>query len=799
MSTVFLKILNMSISASFLIAAVVLVRFALKKAPRWVACLLWALVAVRLVCPFSIQSALSLIPSAQTVPDDIMLSSTPQVQTGLSFVNEAVNPVIAERFTPEAAASANPLQILIPLLAVTWLFGVFTMFVYALISFLGLKKRVSASLEAHSGVYVCDEIASPFILGVFRPRIYVPSALSGEALESVLAHERAHLARRDHIWKPLGFSLLALHWFNPLCWLAYVLLCRDIEAACDEKVVRDYDRDRIAAYSQTLLDCALPRHSITACPLAFGEVGVKQRVRSVLHYKKPAFWIILAALAVCAVVAVCFLTSPKADDGAPFAKEYWVTDILYEAGAHVGGLRAQEAPIYRVMGKGELYILEDKQSDNWLCAGTLTEIELTKNNFDAYFHGAYSSAAPIRRNTMHAWTLRVSELPNSTFYYLLKLKTGDVLLACGYYDPEGETDPESDDTYIRWLFALQTPKPVQVDGEPDLSLLNYKNAVSTAADMSEVQTIYCTPYSDDTDSAIVVGYVDGTALARYLSAAEWTPCTIPEAPASPGSVEFILHDEHRITVYLMHRLAKVVSAGETRWYMTKDDDYEEAVEMFHSETADGYARPSLRIDGWSYYDPFRALQKLPDGFTLVGTLTQEQAHDTGLAGMEYYADPDRPYEYIVYQLCPKEIDYAVEPEYTMQYMRWVREDKMPTYASSVLDLSDLRSLVPEYFELDASNGLTVCVWQMAAGSYSCGLVEGIHAKIEDADLLPKIGDRELLHMKGVSVDKMKAILASYGEDVKIAVLPIRMPYSSYAYVIDDAYAAQVRRLFFPEE
>ena len=201
----------MSISASFLIAAVVLVRFALKKAPRWVACLLWALVAVRLVCPFSIQSALSLIPSAQTVPDDIMLSSTPQVQTGLSFVNEAVNPVIAERFTPEAAASANPLQILIPLLAVTWLFGVFTMFVYALISFLGLKKRVSASLEAHSGVYVCDEIASPFILGVFRPRIYVPSALSGEALESVLAHERAHLARRDHIWKPLGFSLLALH------------------------------------------------------------------------------------------------------------------------------------------------------------------------------------------------------------------------------------------------------------------------------------------------------------------------------------------------------------------------------------------------------------------------------------------------------------------------------------------------------------------------------------------------------------------------------------------------------------
>ena len=311
MSGIFLKLLNMSITAGWLILAVLAVRLLLKRAPRWIACLLWGLVALRLICPFSLKSVLSLIPSAETVPADIARSSHPAIQSGISVVNEAVNPVLQQSFAPAVGDSAYPLQALLPIISLVWALGVAAMLVYALVSFLRLRRTVAASVPAGEGVWVCDELASPFILGLFRPRICLPSGLEGETLDCVLRHEQAHLHRRDHWWKPLGFLLLAVYWFNPFCWLAYAMLCRDIEAACDEKVIRDLDRERLAAYSQALLDCGLPRRRVAACPLAFGETGVKQRVKAVLNYKKPAFWLILAALLVCSALAVFFLTNPK--------------------------------------------------------------------------------------------------------------------------------------------------------------------------------------------------------------------------------------------------------------------------------------------------------------------------------------------------------------------------------------------------------------------------------------------------------------------------------------------------------
>ncbi len=329
MSAVFLKILNMAIAAGWLILAVLVLRLLLRKAPKWIICLLWAVAAVRLICPFSFESILSLIPNSETVPENIGLMPQPAVDTGIPAINEAVNPVITDSFAPDPqmVTSVNPLQAAVGIASFVWVIGIAAMLLYALISYLKLKKTVAAAVPAGEGVMACDELRSPFILGLIKPVIYVPSSMDGQTLEYVLDHEKAHLKRRDHLWKPLGFLLLAVYWFNPLCWIAYILLCRDIEAACDEKVIRFMDRDAVAAYSQALLDCSFPRRRIAACPLAFGEVGVKERVKSVLNYKKPAFWIILLAVIACIAVAVCFLTNPKKEEPSPFTPRTFTATV----------------------------------------------------------------------------------------------------------------------------------------------------------------------------------------------------------------------------------------------------------------------------------------------------------------------------------------------------------------------------------------------------------------------------------------------------------------------------------------
>jgi len=311
MSALFLKILNLTINASWLILAVIAARLLLKKAPRWISCLLWGLVAVRLLCPISLESVLSILPSAKVVPDNIEMVQDPHIDSGVRIIDNAVNPVIEKSFSPDAASSVNPMQVVVFMGSIIWLTGMTVMLLYALISYILLRRKVRASVAMNDRVKECDEVDSPFILGIIRPEIYVPSGIDENTLELVIAHEEAHLKRHDHWWKPFGFVLLAIYWFNPLCWVAYILLCRDIEAACDEKVIKDKDREYMAAYSQALLDCSVNRRIIAACPLAFGETGVKERVRGVLNYKKPAFWVIIVAVVACIVVAVCFMTNPK--------------------------------------------------------------------------------------------------------------------------------------------------------------------------------------------------------------------------------------------------------------------------------------------------------------------------------------------------------------------------------------------------------------------------------------------------------------------------------------------------------
>jgi beta-lactamase regulating signal transducer with metallopeptidase domain len=303
-----LEILNRSIAASWIVLGVIALRLLLKKAPKWIAVLLWAVVAVRLLCPFTIESVMSLIPSAETVSPDIMYQDTPQINSGIPVINATVNPYIGEHFGPTPYYSANPLQILIPSVAYGWLLGVFGMFSYALISWGLLKRKLKTAVLLRENIFQSENVASPFVLGILKPKIYLPFEMQEQDASYVVAHERAHIRRKDHWWKPFGYLLLAIHWFNPLMWLGYLLLCRDIELACDEKVIKELGYEQKADYSQALLTCSVNRRIIAACPLAFGEVGVKERVKSVLKYKKPALWIVTVAVAVCVLFAGCFLT-----------------------------------------------------------------------------------------------------------------------------------------------------------------------------------------------------------------------------------------------------------------------------------------------------------------------------------------------------------------------------------------------------------------------------------------------------------------------------------------------------------
>ena len=320
MDAVFLKVVNASISALWVVLGVLAVRLLFHRAPKWIRTALWAVVGLRLLLPFSLESIFSLIPSTQTVPPDIGYAAHPAIDSGIPILNAYVNPVLGQSMAATPQYSVNPIQVWIRVAGWVWVLGMVAMVLYGLGSWLRIRLRVREAVK-EEGVWLCDAIGSPFILGIFRPRIYLPSSLGAEERAYVLAHETAHLKRKDHWWKPLGFALLTVHWFNPLLWVAYVLLCRDIELACDEKVIASLGDGAKKPYAEALISCAVPRSLLKACPLAFGENGVKGRLKAILHYKKPAFWLLLLAVAASLAVGLCFLTDPPNGPEAPASSE----------------------------------------------------------------------------------------------------------------------------------------------------------------------------------------------------------------------------------------------------------------------------------------------------------------------------------------------------------------------------------------------------------------------------------------------------------------------------------------------
>ncbi len=322
MYSVFLELVNRSINAGWLVLVIVLLRCLIKKAPKTFFIVLWAFVGIRLICPFSPESVLSLIPDADPIPTTVLHAeytvppdASPIPHVGDPTLAGSPNPSYIAEATPatlDEADRPSPLMYYLPV--AVWMIVMLGLMLYAAISSFLLRRKISESIPLRDNVRLCDCIATPFLLGIFRPQIYLPFSLSEEDAKYAIAHERAHWKRHDHWWKLLGFLLLTVYWFHPLMWVAYILLCRDIELACDENVIRQLGAGSKKSYSNALINCSVPRRTVAFCTIAFGEIAVKERVRTVLHYKKPKLWLHAVAFLTCIVFALCFLTNPVSAD-----------------------------------------------------------------------------------------------------------------------------------------------------------------------------------------------------------------------------------------------------------------------------------------------------------------------------------------------------------------------------------------------------------------------------------------------------------------------------------------------------
>lgn len=381
MADIFLKTVNMSISAGWIVLAVLLLRLILKRAPKWINCVLWGIVGLRLVMPFSFESIFSLIPSTETIskaPD----SPRPHIESGVTVVDETINAYLKGTYFEGVTKSTGYFTDVTTIMAVLWLAGIIVLMFYAVISYFRLHIKVGTAVLLRDNVYQCEAVISPFVLGIIRPKIYLPFSISEKDVELVISHETAHIRRKDHLLKPLGFMLLSLHWFNPFLWIGYGLLCRDIELACDEKVVKEFTNTEKADYSQALLNCSVNRRLIAACPLAFGETGVKNRVKAVLSYKKPAVIIIILAVTVCVIFGAVFLTNPVSEKPL-LNSEFETGRCLYSFVVSENKETEINEVIYNITEDGEVYKSFDEYTHDFL--GLLTENNMSVSDLEKRF------------------------------------------------------------------------------------------------------------------------------------------------------------------------------------------------------------------------------------------------------------------------------------------------------------------------------------------------------------------------------------------------------------------------------
>lgn len=463
MNELFLKIINMSISASWLILAVLILRLVLKKAPKWVNVLLWGIVAVRLICPFSFESALSLIPSAETFPEKIISGPSFDVQTGITPIDNRINDYLGDRYFEGVTVPANNGNNIMTILTIVWTIGILLLVAYTVISYWRLHREIDTAVRYKDNIFQSENVSSPFVLGIIKPRIYLPFSMNDQDLEHVVAHEQAHICRKDHWWKPLGFLLLTVHWFNPLMWLAYVLLCRDIELACDEKVIKELSNEERADYTQALVACSVNRRMIAACPLAFGEVGVKERVKSVMNYKKPAFWIIVLAVITCVVVAVCFLTNPA---GTALTK--WTIDEI-DMSAALSDVRSMT-----VRYNSDSVFCSDGDSNRFIA--TMDKIRVGRNSISQNrdSNRDHSFTITINDNLHLHFSFDFSEIwvdngvKPSFSYPITNPETARELMLDFSFTNRGTTE--------QWFDYLDNPEEMQWDGRMEANIPEFPDA-----------------------------------------------------------------------------------------------------------------------------------------------------------------------------------------------------------------------------------------------------------------------------------------------------------------------------------
>ena len=727
MENIFLKILNISITASWLVLAVLLMRLLLRKAPRYITVIMWALVGIRLLLPFSFESALSLIPSTETVPPEILYETAPQVHTGIGILNNAVNPVISESFAPTPGASVNPLQVITFLAGWIWVTGMAAMAIYTLISCLRIRRKLREAIPLRENIYLCDRIETPFIFGLFRPKIYLPSSMAGADVPLVLAHEQAHLKRKDHFWKPLGFLLLTVYWFNPLMWVAYILLCRDIETACDEKVLRDMGEEVKKPYSQALINCSVPRKMIAACPLAFGEVSVKSRIKKVLSYKKPAFWLLIAAVVVCLVLSVCFLTNPRTvNDQMQVFLDCTIADH-FQTEKSAGNACCLDYEILGTKKKGK---------------------ETTVYMWVLYEEFSYENGKLQQQTGSHIPTVITARKENGNYQLAEYWEPRDG----GYY-----TDDIREKFPMRlWLKALDSQRYID----------RQKKACRELAEEYFKENAYSTPTGsvihipdqsvtyDDLGLNMTLVWEDGGTLNAVF---QYEPAT-SQAGFPTTTQEYQL--------YAIHDGKRWPFEDHVRKVLGQDYPAREPVTEWTIYTIKAGEQTAVPIDLSEL-----GMELPPGSYELVKEVTLQ------IGDMRYKKEYSVPFAILDSALTDPNAG-AAHKEY-LEYQLAILQKEA--------EVRKLQELYPQYLNNLAKTGMTVYVWQMAAGSYQWGLMpQGeVYAWDDFEKLMP------------FSLEELHAIIDVCGlEKEQVTICPIQVIYSSYLYNINDAYINNVTTLFW---
>ncbi len=963
---IFLKIVNMSISAGWIVLIVLLMRFLLKKAPKWINVLLWSIVAIRLICPFTIESMLSLIPSAETVSPEIMISKSPEINSGVPIINSVVNPVINELYAPEPSASANPLQILIPVAAALWLVGIAALLIYTLVSFLRLKSKIGTAVLLKENIYQSENISSPFVLGVIKPKIYLPFYMNERDIPPVVAHEKAHIQRKDYLWKPLGFLILTLHWFNPLVWLGYVLLCRDIELACDEKVVKGLNNEQRADYSEALLTCSVNRRMIAACPLAFGEVGVKDRVKSILNYKKPAFWVIVIALILCVALAIGFLTNPV---------NHYVYNSRYETGkclySYVVSADKEtknnelvfditsDGKVYKTYGDGttdELGILKEsdytaeklkealKNQDMKLSIGNIRNayelsdyIFLQKSNGTVYLVSLFSDGRIMSvfklkktgdcdssKSDFEKFTWNYSPMLSHTSYsfYAFAFDTGysHIVASCDNGKMKNlEADKQPEDKTLRFekgQHVYWTPDEGIIENIPLVSkvtftvfngdeeiytasvifeclsrdmasaefaiylaesdglvlsekdgLLYFAESVSPVNDLTEkilgseyeekYQAIHYSTEEETNNPGIHIGEVYIEDLIEYLNSRQWKSCSAPWSDlSSPGSVEFVISDDCRISVYQKKNIfsrayAVVKKNGEETYYRAKADDYSDAKSILRAiENTKTEYEATVSYANWAEVSelysgalnsnkmyissvqhlPVYKFDTLEDLESFKKTFGDKLTMDSGWDEVPSFNDAVAKYDksffaentlMLVYVSSNNSTHrFAVNNVYCENnslciHIEETTKAEMTDCAMAgwfvTVAVSDEDIVNVTQFDADLNNiagtdidKLSLKYPQYFDISTDGGLTVYVWQMAENNyrchlanTALEALSDNSFIYTTGATIEEMKIILSTYDIDREdITIQPVINPISSYYYEIDEAYKEKIKKLFW---